>query len=443
MTVSTPASSAPGPEEFTGLMSSIYALSGESSMVGAFVAGSTAVRSSLLSKLRFDPLPKDLVSAALEVQDDEVLWALSQRDDLSDEALEGLIACDSPLVHRTLASSQQMSSEKLVRLLPGDEFLRQRIFVHPHAGRDLRRRILRARDSSGTPLPRAAALDKELLKPEYALWLLDSDTQQGRMQALTHLPNLPPAYQWRVAWKVAEGAVPLSVALSARGWVPPLRTALQEAISALPYGGEENALGALSSNLRNLGEPPIHAEDEARLLADEAEVEALAAPKTLDWSALERVLRSGDMTVAAVRYLLQREDRTAGFTSAALAFHGDSPGVLALCDLKDLQAASTMSGFALAERARLVKLVVTTPSLPYKFLDLVGLLPVRDVLAELEAADDVLADYQRRRLARELQELLGDSVRAWHDFEAARVASRTVTFRGALEAAGVSVGVGE
>lgn len=438
MSEAIPSSSGPSPEVFTGLLSSVYARSGEASLVGAFVAGTKSARSALLNKLRFQDLPSDLLSAALEVRDDEVLWALSQRDDLPTRALEVLIACNSPLVHRRLASSPQMSGEDLVRLLPGDEFVRQRVFVHPNAGRDLRKRILSARTSDGSPLPRAGALDQELMKPEYALWLLDSDTQQGRLQALTHLPALPASHQWRVAWKVAEGAVPLAIALSARGWVSPLQSALREAMTALATGGEENALGVLASNLRNLGAPPLHAEDEARLLADEAEAIALQPPKDVDWAGLERVLRSGDMTVAAVRCLLQREDRTPGFTSAALAFHGDSPGVLALCGLNDLQAASTMSGFALAERSRLVKLMVNSPTLPYKLLDMVGQLPIRDVLAELQTADDDLANYQLQRLSDELTEALGDSVQAWFAFESARLESRTITFAGALAAADTS-----
>lgn len=416
-------------------MSSIYFRAGETALVGAFVAGGTSARSALLSRLRFHPLPEDLISAALEVKDDEILWELAQREDLPDEALEVLISCQSPLVHRRLAQSPQMTNDELVRLLPGDEFVRQRVFVHPNASAELRRQILTARDTSGTPLPKASALDQELLRPEYALWLVDSDTQQGRMQALTHLPELPASHQWKIACRIADGAVPLTIAISQRGWVAPLYSALREAISALTTGGEEHALGVLKSNLANLGAPPLNAEDEARLLPDSADAEALAEPNELDWVGLERVLRSGDMTVAAVRRLLQRDDRTAGFTSAALAFHGDSPGVLELCGLRDLQAASTMSGFALAERSRLVKLMVTTPTLPYKLLDMLGQLPMRDVLAEIQSAEDTLAKYQTQRLSAELAECLGDSLCMWHAFEATRLERRNVTFADALAAA--------
>lgn len=424
-------------------MSEIYARAGKEALVGAFVAGSTSARSALLSKMRFLPLPEDLVSAALEVKDDEVLWELSQREDLPPKALEVLIACNSPLVHRRLASSPQMDNDALVRLLPGDEFVRQRVFVHPNASRALRRQILSARNVSGVPLPRASALEQELNRPEYALWLLDSDTQQGRLQALTHLPELPASHQWRIACRVADGAVPLSIAFGHRGWVAPLQSALREAITALAGGGEVHALGVLKSNLANLGAPPVYAEDEARLLVDEAEVEALAEPNELDWGALERMLRSDDMTVAAVRHLLQRPDRTAGFTSAALAFHGESPGVLELCDLKDLQAACAMSGFALAERTRLVKLMIGSPGLPYKLLDMAGSLPMRDVLTEIDAADVALRSFQSKKLSGELHALLGESLNAWYAFEATRMERRNSTFKEALKSAGVDYGADE
>lgn len=431
----TTSASGPSPESFTDLMSSVYTQVGGSALLGSFVAGTKTTRSTLLNKMRFEPLPEDLVTAALEVSDDEVLWALSQRSDLSKKAIERLLSCNSPLVHRRLASSIQMTNEDLVRLLPGDEYVRQRVFVHPNASRELRRSILSARNSSGAPLPRASALDQELMKPEYALWLLDSDMQQGRLQALTQLPELPASHQWHVAWRIAEGAVPLSTAISSRGWVAPLHSALREALSALPTGGEELALGVLASNLRNLGAPPLFAEDEARLLADESEASALSEPNELDWSGLERVLRSGDMTVAAVRFLLQRKDRTPGFTAAALAFHGDAPGVLPLCDLHDLQKASTMSGFAVAERSRLVKLMVSTPQLPYKLLDMVRSIPIRDVLTALRSAEEELSAYQLRRLSGELKDALGDSPEAWHAFESARLNRRSITFADALKEA--------
>lgn len=435
MSDSTAAAAGAAPERFTGLMSTVFSRSGEAALIGSFVAGTKTAQSALLNKLRLQPLPNDLLSAALEVGDDEVLWAVSQRSDLPREALEKLIESDSTLVHRTLASSPQMRSDDLLRLLPGDEFVRQRVFMHPAAGRDLRRSIVAARGAGGTPLPRTSSLEQELMKPEYALWLMDSDTQQGRMHALSHLPALPDAYQWHVARKVAEGAVPLPLAVGARGWAAPLQSALRDALAAFPSGGEELALRTLSSSLASLGAPPLYAEDEARLLADESEAEALVPPHDVDWGALERVLRSGAMTVAATRCLLRRPDRTASFTSAALAFHGDSPGVLSLCGLEDLQAACTMSGFAMAERARLVKLVIASPELPYRLLDMVGGLPIRDVMSEIQEVDDDLASYHLQRMSTELSDALGDEPRHWFNFESARLSKRNASFTEAIEAA--------
>lgn len=423
-------------EANTDTLSTIYDYAGEAALIGAFSTGSKSTRSSILSKFRFRPLPEELLQMALGTEEDEVLWSLSQRNDLPSAAIDTLIKRRSPLVHRRLASNPTLTSEQLARLLPGDEFVRQRVFDHPNAGRALRRQILAARDSSGAPLPRASALDDELMQPMYALWLMDSTTSQGRLQALSYLPSLPASHQWKLAWRVAEGAVPLPAALGARGWVYPLQTALRESVTALATGGQDHAMASLSSTLRNLGEPPLSAEDEARLLPDAAEARVLATDDTLDWPSLERLLRSGTMSIHAVRHLLQRDDRTTAFTSAALIFHGDDLGVLPLCELNDLQKAAAITSFAPSERARLLNLVLSDTDLTYPLLDMVALFPVRDVLEALQTSDSALADHQLRRLGAELTAALEESGQGWDDFESARQKRRNITFAGALGGAG-------
>ena len=429
-------SPAPENEANTDVLATMYEHAGEASLVGAFLRGSKATQSAILSKYRFDPLPDALLEMALESRENEVLWSLSQRHDLPSEAIDSLIGRRSPLVQRSLASNPRMSSAQLARLLPGDEFVRQRVFDHPNASRTLRKQIITARDSTGAPLPRANSLDEELLEPMYALWMTESPTAQGRVQALNHLPVLPAAYQWHLAWKVIEGVIPLPAALGARGWLSPLHAALREAVTVLATGGHESAMDALSSTLRSLGEPPVSAEVEARLLPDVEEAKALASDEPLDWPSLARLLRSGEMSIHAVRYLLQRDDRTAAFTSAALVFHGDDLGVLRLCELNDIRKAAAISSFAPSERARLLRLVINSPELPYPLLDMVARFPIRDVLEVLQSSESTLADHQLRRLGSELSEVLEDSAQGWGDFEAARQKRRNITFAGALGVAG-------
>lgn len=423
------------PEVFSGLMSSIYSHVGEAAMLGAFVAGSPTDRAQLLGQLQYQPLPSNLLEAALEMGGHEVLWALSQRDDLPPAALEVLIESNSPLIHRKLASSSQMADTHLRRLLPGDEFVRERIFQHPHASAELRREVLDARTGSGELLPKSSAMERELEDPRYADWLMRSRSQQGRLQSLRALPELPPAYQWRLALRVAEGALPIVAAYQAAGWVGPIRSVLEDATAVLAHGGEAAACDALRSGLESLGAPPLYVEDELRFLVDVEEGAALATTAPLNWASLERVVRSGQASLPGVRFLLGRDDRSAGFTTAALAFHGDEAGVLEMCTLSDLQRAATMSGFAVAERARVIKLMVQSHTLPYRMLDLVGRLPMREVLLAIESLKGGLRDHQMERLARELADHLGDDAERWHNFERARMSARQISFVEAVGAA--------
>src|SRR5699024_7928429 len=120
------------PEVFSGLMSSIYSHVGEAAMLGAVVAGSPTDRAQLLGRLQYQPLPSTRLQAAFEIGGHEVLCSPTPPEHLPPAALEVLIESNSPLIHPKLACSTQMADPHLRRLLPADEFVRERIFQHPH-----------------------------------------------------------------------------------------------------------------------------------------------------------------------------------------------------------------------------------------------------------------------------------------------------------------------
>lgn len=419
----------------TGLMASLYSHVGNEALVGAFVAGDTPSRSAMLNLLQYEKLPDDLLEAAIEVKDEEVLWALSQRVDIPDSALRKLIASKSPLVHRKLASSPQLKDRDLRKILNNDRLIMTQVFMHPNASRDLRLKILKSSDSQGELLSTTSVMEREVQKPEYARWMLGIGTQSARVNALSHVGDLPAAYQWDMAMKIVDGAVPLGMVLKHNGWAAPLQAAFTDALAAEQQYSTDYALGMLKTTLKRLDRPVIDAADEARLLVDVAEVDALEQGEPVDWSALEKQLRNGEMTLPAVRYLMHRSDRTQGFVSAAIVFHGDQVGVMDECELSDLKAAVRMTGFAPGERSRLVKLFVYSPQLHYSFIDLVGDLPFDDVLHHLQQADEELQTHQVKRLGAELRELLGEDPSVWHDFESARKSSSRGTLNDAIRAA--------
>lgn len=431
MSSQIPAGGADPSADVANVLTPLYAQAGQGALVGAFVAGDPSSRAAVLDEFRFQPLPEDLLSAALEVRGDEVLWSLSHRRDLPADAIHVLIEEGTPLVHRMLASNPRLTSQQLSLLLPGDEFVRSRVFSHPNAHASVRLAALGSFGGQGGSARLSPTFTDELSKPQYAVWLLRNGIRVGQSHPLEALPALPPAYQWDLAQGVVNGQIPLEDAVAAKGWSPALQSMLAAVESESFRSGAAQALNLLSDKLSASGRPALTAVEEARVLADVSLVEALTE-RVVDWDALMPLVRDGSMTPAALHVLMRRADRPSAFVTAAIVRFGDEPGILAGSTLEDLHAAVTMSGFSPTDRSRLTALLVSAPELPYGFLELVRGLAVADVFKQLSECDPLLRQHQLSRLAEDLRERFGSEPGPWFEFEQARRENPRISFEAAV-----------
>lgn len=398
------------------LATRMYTATSPAAAVGAFRVADDPARGAIIRSMSMSVLPEEIVQLALERGGNETLWALSERTDLSSEVIGKLLKSGNTMVLRLLAGSELLSSEDLMKLLPGDDFIRFRIFMNPNASASLRKHVMSARSKSGVLLPSTPEMEGEIFKPEYARWIVRSGSNNARLRALGHVEKLPFAYQWDIARSISEGAVPLRRAVEVSGWMPQLRSLLGEALSVEALSSSGTALRVLGDGLESMGRPGLSAVEEAEFLADVGEVEALAG-EDLPWGDLEVLLRSDRMSLPAVRFLLGRADRTNLFVSSAVVFHGDKSWVLGSCSLEDLQAAVSMTVFSPGEHSRLLGLFVGSPLLPYRLVDLLTGLPVDEVLGAIKGLGGDLRDYQLRRFFEELRVLFGDDAAGWEAFE--------------------------
>lgn len=418
-------------DDAVSMAASLYAASGSSGAIGAFVGGSSKLRTELLDQYLCEPLPEEILQAAVELPDDSVQWALCQRRDLPQDVLHTLVQSKSPLVLRTLAQNMDLTDEMLRELLPGDEVVRQRVFVHPSTSRETRLSILYASASDGGPLVVSPTMTDELQHAEYAVWLSRSPHSEHHKLALSQLRLLSASQQWDVLQSVADGFVSLIAAVSSTGWRRGFLDLLKTAVGILGKDGNVAALSHLREVLDRKGRPPSDPVDEASQLPDAADASALKE-EILSWGALETALKDDRMTPAAVRYLLTRDDRTSSFSASAVVYQGHIPGVIELCSLSDLQTAVLMTGFVPTERSRLLRLLVRHTPCGYSLLDLWGGFPLADLLVEIDQVEEPYKRLCTAKLGSELDTVLGEDPATWERFEQLRSGSRAVTLSEAV-----------
>lgn len=405
-----------GPDAGALFTTDLYMTAGENALLGGFRGGSSEVRAAILARFANRPLPEALLREAASSNDDQVLWSLAQRMDLPAEVVAQLVTSGSALVRTHMAGHPQLTPAQMAPLMPGTASIRSRLFVHPEAPRSLRYGI--AVSSSGQYM--SASLLDMLDSPEFVLWSLESRDHQVVSNGMNRIPQLPEAWQWDAIVLLAEaGLYPLSELFDLPGWAPSIQRLLAEASSAEQLYGTPPATALLLKRLRDTGRPPATQLQEARLLPDPEDA-VLLRDETLDWRGLEAAAGKGELSLAAVRLLLKREDRPISFVSAAAVRFGHNPGLLGSLTLDELHATVAVSALVPEARGRLLRILLKERPQGAGVTDAIGGFPVNDIMAAIDEQDVAITAALRRVVATELADKLGSDPQVWARFEQVR-----------------------
>lgn len=403
------------PDRSALLLADMYIEAGVDAVLGGFEGGSAEVRVSLLARFSDRPLPEPLLRAAVESRDEQVWWALSQRTDLPEDVVALLVTDGSDMVRTHMAEHPQIHRKQMEPLMPGTAAIRVKLFQNPMAPVSLRKGI--AQRSRGKYM--SSRLAEVLASPEFVPWCVEADDTLIVGRALQMIGELPPAWQWDVAKILSrQPGVVVAELLELGGWVPDLQRLLAEASATEKLYGSKVASELLDRRLDSYGRPDASQAEEASMLPDVSEVHLLASP-TLDWHALEKSVKDGRVTVAAVRYLLGRDDRPISFVAAAVIRYGTAPGLIRGLSVEEVNAAVATSVVKPREQARLLDLLLKSRPAGSRLLDVLARFCVYDVFVAVEGAGQTTASL-RQALAHELAEEFGKVPEVWSAFEQQR-----------------------